>query len=552
MSKTLLESLNNIVETLKGGSEELDECVCFDPDDLSLFEEDTKPLSEALGFTPMQLVLLAVIIEKSSGRRTMVKDVARSLNMGYLKFLSRMNDLLALRDKWYIRIDSDDRIIVPVDVLHALTKNEPFKKPQTKGLTTDAIMLRMKGYLLLVKKEEMADEVAYNEITTLLRDNPDTSFAQACQKYLNKVTDWKEFYLFFVIMSLIYDHKCEMLEMSDVSDYITEDVDWQSLNEFFNLDVLELLLQHVIERVVEDGLVSKEKFKVRDEIVKAAFADVKTWRMKKTTNVRLLDCSQMVEKQLFYNSTEQEQVDRLAHLLDPQRMDEVFKSMKEKGLRTGFCCLFYGSPGTGKTETVYQLARLTGRKILEADVSELKNCWVGETEKNARHLFKEYRDACKENELMPILLFNEADAIFGVRMEGAQKAVDKMENSLQNIILQEMEQFSGILIATTNLTKNLDKAFERRFLYKICFTKPSREIRSKIWQTMIPEMKDEEALKLAVDFDFSGGQIENVVRKRAVDAILNGREPDFETMIGYCREETLEKEKKERKRIGFV
>ena len=59
MSKTLLESLNSIVETLKGGSEELDECVCFDPDDLSLFEEDTKPLSEALGLTPMQLVLLA-------------------------------------------------------------------------------------------------------------------------------------------------------------------------------------------------------------------------------------------------------------------------------------------------------------------------------------------------------------------------------------------------------------------------------------------------------------------------------------------------------------
>ena len=552
MSKTLLESLNSIVETLKGGSEELDECVCFDPDDLSLFEEDTKPLSEALGLTPMQLVLLAVIIEKSSGRRTMVKDVARSLNMGYLKFLCYMTDLLTLRDKWYIRIDSDDRITVPADVLHALTRNEPFKKPQTKGLTTDAIMLRTKGFLLLVKKEEMADEVAYNEIATLLRDNPDTSIGQACHKYLSKIKDGKELYLFYVIVSLIYDHKCEALEMSDVSDFITEYVDWQSLNEFFNLDALELLMQHVIERVVEDGLVSKEKFKVRDEIVKAAFADVKTWHMKKTANVRLLDCSQMVEKRLFYNSTEQGQVERLAHLLDPQRMDEVFKSMKEKGLRTGFCCLFYGSPGTGKTETVYQLARLTGRKILEADVSQMKNCWVGETEKNARRLFKEYRDACKENDLMPILLFNEADAILGVRMEGAQRSVDKMENSLQNIILQEMEQFSGILIATTNLTKNLDKAFERRFLYKICFTKPSREIRSKIWQTMIPEMKDEEALKLAGDFDFSGGQIENVVRKRAVDAILNGCEPDFETMIGYCREETLEKEKKERKRIGFV
>ena len=552
MSKTLLESLNNIVETLKGGNDELDECVCFDPEDLSVFEEDTKPLGERLGLTPMQLVMLAVIIEKSTGRRTMVKDVARFLNMGYLKFLCYMNELLALRDKWYIRIDNDDRISVPADVLHALTKNEPFKKPQTKGLTTDTILNRMKGYLFLVKKEEIADEVAYNEITTLLDDNPDTSIGQVCHKYLNKIVDVKELYMFYVIVSLIYENKVEELEMGDLMDYITEVTNWQGLNEFFKLDALELMLQNVIEHVVEDGLVSKEKFKVRDEILKEVFADVKTWNMAKSKTVRLLDCSQVAEKQLFYNPTEQEQIGRLAQLLDPQRMDEIFNSMKSKGLRTGFCCLFYGAPGTGKTETVYQLARQTGRKILEADVSQLKNCWVGETEKNARNLFKEYRTACKENDLMPILLFNEADAILGVRMEGAQRSVDKMENSLQNIFLQEMEQFSGILIATTNLTKNLDKAFERRFLYKVCFTRPSQEIRSKIWQTMIPEIKSEEALKLAGDFEFSGGQIENVVRKRAVDAILNGFEPDFETVMGYCREEMLGKEKKERRRIGFV
>ena len=74
----------------------------------------------------------------------------------------------------------------------------------------------------------------------------------------------------------------------------------------------------------------------------------------------------------------------------------------------------------------------------------------------------------EDNEILvptaPILLFNEADAIFGIRQEGATRAVDKMENSIQNIILQEMEKLDGILIATTNLTTNLDKAFERRFL----------------------------------------------------------------------------------------
>ena len=77
----------------------------------------------------------------------------------------------------------------------------------------------------------------------------------------------------------------------------------------------------------------------------------------------------------------------------------------------------------------------------------------------------------KRSDVAPILLFNEADAIFGVRKNGAENAVDKMENTIQNIILQEMEDLNGILIATTNLATNLDSAFERRFLYKIEFEK---------------------------------------------------------------------------------
>lgn len=71
-------------------------------------------------------------------------------------------------------------------------------------------------------------------------------------------------------------------------------------------------------------------------------------------------------------------------------------------------------------------------------------------------------------------------------MEGATRAIDKMENSIQNIILEEMESLEGIMIATTNLTTNLDKAFERRFLYKIEFSRPDVEVRSQIWQVMLP------------------------------------------------------------------
>lgn len=224
--------------------------------------------------------------------------------------------------------------------------------------------------------------------------------------------------------------------------------------------------------------------------------------------------------------------------------------MKDKGLRSGFTCLFYGSPGTGKTETVYQIARESGRDLFIVDVSQIKSCWVGESEKNIKDVFDKYRACVREGGTVPILLFNEADAIFGIRQQGAERAVDKMENSIQNIILQEMEDLDGILIATTNLTENLDKAFERRFLYKIRFDKPSLEVKRQIWKSMMPDITDANAAYLADKFELSGGQIENVARKKTIQSILSGNEPAIEDLIKYCCEEEVGA-KKERRRIGF-
>lgn len=177
---------------------------------------------------------------------------------------------------------------------------------------------------------------------------------------------------------------------------------------------------------------------------------------------------------------------------------------------------------------------------MRVDVDKIKSCWVGESEKNIKALFDRYRNICKNSTIAPILLFNEADAVLGVRMEGASRAVDKMENSIQNIILQEMETLEGILIATTNLTTNLDKAFERRFLYKIRFDKPSVEAQSKIWQVMLPALSDDIANQLASQFDLSGGEIENVARRISVNTILSGSEElNIDEIVSLCQQERI-------------
>jgi SpoVK/Ycf46/Vps4 family AAA+-type ATPase len=255
---------------------------------------------------------------------------------------------------------------------------------------------------------------------------------------------------------------------------------------------------------------------------------------------------------LFFNATEQQQIDRLASLLSTDNLPSVQQRLEEQGMRKGFACLFYGGPGTGKTETVLQIARQTGRDLMQVDIAGLRDKWVGESEKNIKEVFARYRDLCKNSEVMPILFFNEADAIINKRTENVEHSVDKMDNAMQNIILQEIEDLDGILIATTNLTCNLDKAFERRFLYKIEFHKPDTEVKTKIWRTMVKDLTFDDAHKLASSFDFSGGQIENIARKRIVDYILSGKSASIDEIVSYCQAELLAN-KQERKHIaGFV
>jgi SpoVK/Ycf46/Vps4 family AAA+-type ATPase len=183
------------------------------------------------------------------------------------------------------------------------------------------------------------------------------------------------------------------------------------------------------------------------------------------------------------------------------------------------------------------------------DNSQTKSCWVGESEKLIKQVFDRYRGAVEKSAAAPVLLFNEADAVIGKQLE-VSHSVDNMYNAMQNIILQEMEKLDGILIATTNLTGNMDKAFERRFLYKVEFEKPVLDARLSIWQSAISELSWEEAKTLADKFDFAGGQIENVARKRLAVSIISGVKPSLDTLAAYCRDEALSGQDSEN-RIGF-
>lgn len=228
----------------------------------------------------------------------------------------------------------------------------------------------------------------------------------------------------------------------------------------------------------------------------------------------------------------------------------IVKQLKNANLPSGIVSLLYGYPGTGKTATVYEISKLTKRDVLQVDISNIRDKYVGESEKRLKAIFSEYERAKVELKHTPILLFNEADALIGQRMQ-ANDSVDVMNNAMQNILLEELEKFEGIFFATTNLIDNMDSAFDRRFLYKVEFAKPSSQTRTKIWKAKLPQFKDED-IHAVSHYELSGGQIENVSRKFMLDTILNLKEFDIQELKKLCENEASFKKDATCKVIGFA
>ena len=275
---------------------------------------------------------------------------------------------------------------------------------------------------------------------------------------------------------------------------------------------------------------------------------------KPTQGTGIIQPDAITAKDLFYEQKNEAEIARLTSSLQEEHFCEIQNRLSEKGLPKGVAVLLYGAPGTGKTETVYQLAKATGRMILHVDISQAKSCWFGESEKKIKKIFTDYSQLCRackkeQDGKIPILLFNEADAIFSKRKDTNSSNVAQTENSMQNIILEEMEKLEGILIATTNLADNLDTAFERRFLFKIKFENPSVEAKRKIWKSKLQFLGENELTAFAEKYNLSGGQIDNIVRKVMMDEVLTGMHPNIETLHELCKHEKIGNDYEQR--IGF-
>ncbi|MEM6406394.1 MAG: AAA family ATPase [Pseudomonadota bacterium] len=186
-------------------------------------------------------------------------------------------------------------------------------------------------------------------------------------------------------------------------------------------------------------------------------------------------------------------------------------------VQTGAQALFWGKPGTGKTMAAHAIASELQLPLYQINLANIASKWIGETEKHLAKLF----DTAEQQQA--ILLFDEADAIFAKRSE-VESSHDKNANMGVSFLLQRMENYTGLLLLSTNFKSNLDQAFLRRFHAAIEFRMPDASLRRILWHKVWPDntfdIPTEQQLNLLADnFEFSPSQIRNIAERTILFAI---------------------------------
>src|SRR5690606_12267088 len=371
---------------------------------------------------------------------------------------------------------ANDQFTIDEKITEAILQNRPLPKIVDKKLN-GIIDLLEKLYKLGDQrdKEKISTIELFNEVDKLIDGN--THFPLIAKvKQFNFSTENSYLFLYLVWKTIIGNQATEIgRALEGIYDSTVEKVnETQALLSGDHI----LIINNLVE-IIEAQFFNDTELKLTDNSLQLLTdCDIKLFLNKKKKE-NIIVPSEICYRELVFDKEEMSQLEILQKLLQEEKFHETQKRLKNKGLPKGIAVLLHGEPGTGKTEIVKQLAKATDREIMKVEISQSKSMWFGESEKIIKRIFTDYNAYAKECKLTPILLFNEADAIISKRKENSNSNVAQTENSIQNIILEEMENFEGILMATTNLANSLDAAFERRFLFKVPFKKPAKKVRAK-------------------------------------------------------------------------
>ncbi len=490
--------------------------------------------TQATGYFPNDLTAVSRILGLSKKELLRYKENFSKLNTkGYIVLLNRRTENAIFRF-FFSEIAINEKVLDLI-LKNRIIEEKKYSEAEIRDLFTQKI-------------NNSRDIRIYNLAEKVLEWEASVPKCSFISEIHQKIRSSSERGFFYILCAAKEYFNYEVTTKEILSKYFEN---WkpaiQKLSGCKSLESKGLISIHK-ESLIDDIMVS-----VTDKGINLFFTDEASRFTKKRRNSDLINSDSILEKELFFSMDTGNQLERLSDSLDSKNFIELQKRLDSYNLGTGVCALFYGDPGTGKTESVLQIARKTGRNVMKVEISETKSCWFGESEKLIKRVFLDYENQMKEamnnNEPCPILLFNEADAIISKRKSVESSNVAQTENAIQNIILENLETFKGIMFATTNLVENFDSAFERRFLFKIRFEKPETDMSVRIWKSKLKQLDDKQAYDLARTFTFSGGEIDNISRKMIMNEVITGKVSEFDEIKEICNQEKIKSETAAR--IGF-
>lgn len=548
-SMTLLDKLENLIRLTHGCR--------LDDKFFKLHKALVESVAIDLELTPIEAVMLCPFIYDSESTVN-TRDLMDYFSCSPITIMRKTQDLKMLIHRRYIRKRTSFHGNTPAYQLSekaktAFCNNQALPIVNTFNLTADEFMKHFQKLLSDAGRfSQIDEEELLYETIELLNNNPQLTIARNINDL--SVYDCDKLFLLYFCKRLVIDHQVGIpLEQME---FLVEDLD--DFTHLMCTGQHPFITNGLLSLMTKDDFLSRKIYQLTDTARALFLSEYEITKdideIDEDDHSNILNCNDIKPKALFYSAEDQGQIDTLQHLLEDKQLQAIRERLEKANLRKGFNCLFYGAPGTGKTETALQLARMTKRDIMQVDISSIRDKWYGETEKIVKGIFETYAQRVVKSKRIPILLINEADAVLSIRttVGGNNPSIEKTENAIQNILLEAMENIDGIMIATTNLTCNLDSAFDRRFLYKVEFHQPSVEAKTHIWQNFLPDLNEADATVLAKSYDFSGGQIENIARKVLVDHLLFGSTPNLARIEELCSKEQIAgRNNVYRKPIGF-
>ena len=385
--------------------------------------------------------------------------------------------------------------------------------------------------------------------------------------FRQKKLEQKEEIIFLALLREEYSSSdASLRDMNSLIDLISFDDYERIKNRSLLEDGSKLISEEIIdyeEMLNPFGGISRS-FYINDEVLQSI---IHPQKKKKVTKLKLdmlikdQDIFELIDPDtnlddVVLNPKTRATLDNLMLQVDKEVVSRLVAwGIKDKKSGIDARIIFYGAPGTGKTMTAHSLAKSLKRQVLSFDCSKILSMYVGESEKNVRKIFDTYYELTTKTKTEPVLLLNEADQFLSSRSSGPGGGAEQMHNQMQNIFLEQIERFKGILIATTNLLENIDKAFSRRFNYKIEFKKPDEKQRKTLWEKMLPKGAPYEEgfdVDKLVKYSLTGGQIHLIIKNTAYSVAVK-KEPlftldDFIAHIGKEKEGNFDSEKS----MGFL